>query len=57
MATSVALADNFAAGLGRTRAHTKRGEVHQTRESHNPVVHGVDDVTSIELEGRLTLGI
>jgi len=29
---------------------TKRGEIHQAGEGNNPVIHGIDNVATIELE-------
>ena len=42
-------------GRGETRLHTKRSEVHQAWKGDNPVFFGIDDVTTIELEGEPTL--
>ena len=44
------------AGLSRTQIRTHGGEVREAGESDDPVVPGVDHVTTIELE-RLALAI
>jgi hypothetical protein len=50
IAVSVTSAESIAVGLWRARARTKRGEPHQAWEGDDPVVHGIDDVATIELE-------
>lgn len=50
IATLTTSAQNDATGLRRTRVRTHRGEVHEAGEGDNPVVHGVDNITTIELE-------
>ena len=37
-------------GLRRPRLHTQRAKVHQAGESEDPIVHGVNDVATIELK-------
>ena len=45
-----------ATGLRRTRVRTHRGEEHEAGEGDDPEVHGVDNVTTIELEEQPALG-
>ena len=55
IATFMILAESTAAGLQRTRTRTHRAEVHEEGEGDDPTVHGIDDVTAIQLEEEPTL--
>ena len=44
-------AESVTVGSGRTRALTQGGEVHQARKSGDPVVRGVNNTTTVKLEG------
>ena len=35
--------------LPETKARTHRGEVHQTWEGNEPVVHGISNIAAVEL--------
>ena len=51
---SVTLAES-AVSPQKTRALTDGGEVHQGREGGSPVVGGINDGATVQLEGRPTL--
>jgi hypothetical protein len=38
----------------KTRARTQRSQVHEEREAYDPVIHGVDDTTTIKLKEKPT---
>ena len=50
IAVLTTLARNVATSSWRTRVRTHRGEVHEAGEGNDPVFHGIDNVTTIELE-------
>ena len=56
IAGSGTLAENVAVGSRRARTRTQIGDIHQAWESDDPVVHGVNDVTTVELEAQRALG-
>ena len=46
------LAGHVIIGMEKNPARTDRGGVEQAREGHDPVVHGINDVATIQLEKR-----
>ena len=51
VATLSTLALSVTVSFGRTQIRTHRAEVQEAGESNDPEVHGVDNVTAIELGG------
>ena len=49
VATSMTLIPSAAADFRRTQTHTKRAKVHKAGEDHDPGVHAIDYVATIEL--------
>ena len=56
VAVSVKVIENVAVDLRRAEARTYTGEVHQEGEGNHPVIHGIDNIATIKLEVRGTLG-
>ena len=57
IAASVTLAERVIVSLRRTRARTHRREVHKAWECNDPIVHGIYDVTTVQLEEQPKSGI
>ena len=49
VAISMTLAPSVTADLRRTRIHTNSAQIHKTGKDHDPEVHAIDYVTTIEL--------
>ena len=43
------------AGLWRNEIRTDGSKIHDTGKSDDPEVHGIDNITTIELQGHRTL--
>ena len=56
IAISVTLAVGFPVGSRVTQVHTQGSDVHEAGEGDNPIVHGVNNETTIELGERSALG-
>jgi len=52
VAISIPSAPSAAAGQRRTHTRTHRAEKHEAGEGDDPEVHGIDHVTTVELEER-----
>jgi len=55
IAKSVTLAESVAVGLLRTQGRTQGSEVHKAWEGDDPIVLGISNPATIELEERSTL--
>ena len=49
----IAVPTLLAKSLRKAQVRTKRSNIHQTWKGDDPVVHGINDITTVELEERV----